>query len=126
MGLFDELMGNASEVDLNDVREECQKLLAPDETIEQAYSLLRDKLLFTNLRLILVNKQGVTGKKVEFHSIPYNKITHFFIETAGNFEIESELKFWIAGMGQDPIKLTFGKDQDVYKVQNVLTQHISE
>jgi hypothetical protein len=126
MGVLDELMGNASEINLDNVREECSKLMALGETVEQAYSLLRDKLLFTNKRLIMVNKQGVTGKKVEFHSIPYNKIAHFSIETAGNFEIESELKIWIVGMGKDPIQMTFGKNQDVYKVQSVLAYYISE
>jgi len=49
---------------------------------------------------LLVNKQSITGKKVEYHSIPYKNIRHFSIETAGTFDMDSELKLWIAGSSQ--------------------------
>lgn len=32
---------------------------------------MRDMFIFTNKRLVLVDKQGLTGKKVEYHSVPY-------------------------------------------------------
>ena len=60
MGIIDGLMGNASETDIEDIKEKYQKLLAPGETIEQAYSLIRDKILLTNIRMILINKNGVS------------------------------------------------------------------
>ncbi len=125
MGIIDGLMGNASETDIEDIKEKYQKLLAPGETIEQAYSLIRDKILLTNIRMILINKQGVTGKKTEYHSIPYGKITHFSIETAGNLDMDAELRIWVAGMGNTAIEKTFGKDQDVFKVQSVLAKHVA-
>ena len=82
MGFFDGLMGNASEVSPAEAQKEFGSILAPGESIEKAYRLIRDMFLFTNRRLILVDKQGLTGKKVEYHSIPYRAITHFSIETA--------------------------------------------
>ena len=124
MGLIEGLMGNASEANTEEIKEEYQKLLAPGEEIEQAYSLLRDKMLFTNVRLVIVNKQGITGKKAEYLSMPYSKITHFAVETAGTMDMESELRIWIVGMGTTPIEKTFGKDQDVFKVQCILAQHV--
>ena len=43
--------------------------------------------IFTNKRLILIDVQGLTGKKQEYRSIPYSKITQFSIETIGHFDV---------------------------------------
>jgi hypothetical protein len=59
--------------------------------------LIRDTFVFTNKRLIFVNRQGVTGKKVEYQSIPFRNITRFSIETAGAFDLDAELKMWLTG-----------------------------
>ena len=61
MGLFNGIIGNASEVDINKVSQDYDKLLGSSERIEKAYKLIRDMLIFTNKRLIIVDKQGVTG-----------------------------------------------------------------
>ncbi len=44
-------------------------ILADDEFIDKDSRMVRDLLVFTNKRLILVDKQGVTGKKAEIQSI---------------------------------------------------------
>lgn len=123
MGLFDGLMGNASEVDIEVVTKEYSKVLAPSENIEKAYKLIRDMFIFTNKRLILVDKQGMTGKKTEYHSIPYKSITHFSIETAGNFDLDAELKIWISGT-QLPIVKQFNKSLNIYELQSVLASYV--
>lgn len=63
MGIFDGFIGNASEADINEVQKEFSAVLAPSEQVEKAYRLVRDLFIFTNKRLILVDKQGITGKK---------------------------------------------------------------
>lgn len=123
MGLFDGLMGNASEVNIQDVQKEFANILAPAESIEKAYKLIRDMFIFTNKRLILVDRQGVTGKKVEYHSIPYKSITHFSIETAGNFDLDAELKIWISGT-QLPVQKQFNKSLNIYELQSVLAEYV--
>lgn len=62
MGLFDNLLGNASKANLDDIRQDYAKLLANGES-QQAYEIFRDLFIFTDKRLILVDKQGITGKK---------------------------------------------------------------
>ena len=126
MGLFDQLIGNASEVDIEKLRKDYAKLLGPDEDLEQGYKVIRDTILFTNKRLIIVDVQGVTGKKIVYHSIPCHSIRHFLVETTGHFELEATLKIWIAGMGDEPIVKTFGEDDNVYQVQVLLTDHIAK
>ena len=123
MGLFDSLLGNASEVRTEDVKAEFAHLLAPSERIEKAYRLLRDLFIFTDKRLMIVDKQGLTGKKVEYHSIPYRSITHFSIETAGHFDLDAELKIWISGQTA-PIQKQFNKSLNIYELQSVLAQYV--
>lgn len=122
MGIFNGLMGNASELNLENVRKEYDSILSSTEIIEKAYKLVRDMFIFTNKRLILVDKQGVTGKKTEYHSIPYKSITHFSIETAGHFDLDAELKIWISGTAL-PIEKQFNSSISVYELQKVLAEY---
>ncbi|AUN21359.1 PH domain-containing protein [Clostridium botulinum] len=123
MGLFNGLMGNASEVNIMEVEKEYSNVLAENERVEKAYKLIRDMFIFTNKRLILVDKQGMTARKTEYHSIPYKAITHFSIETAGNFDLDAELKIWISGT-QLPIEKQFNKSLNIYELQSVLANYV--
>ena len=106
MGLLDGSMGNASEVELKDVEKQLEKVITSNERIEKAYRILRDMMIFTDKRMIMVDKQGMTGKKIEFHSVPYKSITHFSVETAGTFDLDAELKIWLSG-ASEPIYKQF-------------------
>ena len=123
MGFFSGLMGHASEVDAERLESDFVRILADGEQIEKAYQVVRDLIVFTNRRLILVNKQGVTGKKVEYHSIPYRSVTHFLVETAGHFELDAELKIWISG-NSEPLIKEFRKDKSIFDIQKALADHI--
>lgn len=57
--------------------------------VEHAYQLIRDYFVSTDKRFVLVDKQGITGSKIEYHSIPYKSITHFSVETAGTFDLDA-------------------------------------
>jgi len=124
MGFLDGLIGNASEMEGDKLEEELKEILIEGENIENGYNILRDYFVFTDKRLILVDKQGVTGNKKEFHSIPYKNIRHFSIESAGTFDRDSELKLWIAGIA-NPIEKKFGKkSSNIFEVQQALSKHI--
>ncbi|WP_428908273.1 PH domain-containing protein [Niallia sp. Krafla_26] len=125
MGFLDGLMGNVSEVDIGSVEKELGVIITEDERVEKAYKLIRDLIIFTNTRLILIDKQGVTGKKVEYHSIPYKSITHFSVETAGTFDMDAELKIWISGTGT-PVSKQFKKDKSIYDVQKSLASYVAK
>ncbi|GAA0070697.1 PH domain-containing protein [Clostridium sardiniense] len=121
MGLLGGILGNASEVSRDSVIKDFGKLIASGESIEKAYKLIRDTFIFTDKRLIMVDVQGATGKKVEYHSIPYKSITHFSVESSGHFDLDSELKIWISGTAQ-PIQKQFTKGVDIYEIQAILAQ----
>lgn len=123
MGVFNSMLGNASKIEPAKIQEEFQQILAPDERVEHAYQLFRDYFVFTNRRLVLVDKQGMTGSKVEYHSLPYRSITHFSIETAGTFELDAELKIWISG-NPVPFQKQFNRKLNIYEVQAVLASYV--
>jgi hypothetical protein len=124
VGLFSALINNASNFSAEKAQKEYQKLLANGENIEVAYKLVRDVLLFTPKRLILVDIQGITGKKTEIMSIPYRSIKRFSVETAGHFDLDAELKIWISGQNE-PIQKTFSSAVNIYDVQAVIAQAVA-
>jgi type VI protein secretion system component VasA len=123
MGLMDGMLGNASKVDNAEIQKEFSRILAPAEKVEHAYQLIRDYFVFTDKRFVLVDKQGLTGSKMEYHSIPYKSITHFSIETGGTFDLDAELKIWLSGTPV-PIMKKFNKKLSIYEVQAVLASYV--
>ena len=119
MGIFDALMGNASEVNLVDLKTELAPIMADNEELALAYKLIRDMFVFTNKRLIMIDKQGITGSKVEYHSVPYKSITHFCVESAGTFDMDSELKIWVSG-SSTPIVKELKKGTNVVGIQKTI------
>ncbi len=105
MGFLSGLLGNASSVDTDKITRQLEPILAAEETVELAFQLVRDRFIFTSKRLILIDKQGLTGQKAEYLSIPYKSITRFSIETAGHFDLDAEMKLWI---GSDPTPIIQG------------------
>ncbi|MBC7439386.1 MAG: PH domain-containing protein [Flavobacterium sp.] len=123
MGLFNAILGNASEVNIQDVVKEFEPILIDAENIEKAYKLIKDMFIFTNKRLILVEKQLV-GTKVEYMSIPYTNIIKFSKESAGILDLDAELKIWVKDL-ELPIKKQFGKGgNNINEVYKILSQHI--
>ena len=123
MGILSRLLGHASEADVQDVEETLKHALADDEDVEKAFKLVRDLIIFTNRRMIMVDKQGMTGAKTDYHSVPYRAITHFAVESAGHFDLEAELKIWISGT-PDPIQKTFSRGQTIFEVQKALATYV--
>lgn len=119
MGLFSAILGNASEVDASKLEKEFSDLLIDGESIQHAYKLFRDLIVFTNFHLFLVDKQGMTGKKREYTCVPYKAIDYFSKETAGHFDLDAEIKIWIKSR-KEPIVLEFRKDAHIHDVFKVL------
>ncbi|GAA5044540.1 PH domain-containing protein [Nocardia callitridis] len=124
MSLINGMMGNAGRIEPAAAQREYAKLLGNGEQIYAAYLLVRDAMLFTNRRLILVDKQGVTGRKVSYHSVPYRAITHFSVETAGTFDLDAELAIWISGT-EEPLQKRFNRQVDIYEVQGILSHFVA-
>ncbi|MES2484593.1 MAG: PH domain-containing protein [Bacteroidota bacterium] len=124
MGIFSSLLGNAGAVEPAKLQADYGQLLTDSEQIEIGFKLIRDTFIFTNKRLIVIDVQGLTGKKVEYLSINYKSITRFSIETAGTFDLDAELKIWVSSEAVPSITKKFNKSVNIYDVQKVLAQHV--
>lgn len=123
MGILGRFMGHASGVDLEKLEQEFSQILVEGEAISGAYKLVRDLLVLTNRRLILVDKQGMTGRKTAYVSIPYGSVSQFSIETAGSFDMDAELSIWVRGRSE-PIKQDFGRGSSIHEVHRILAGHV--
>ena len=124
MGLFSAILGKAGHANKEDLIKDFEKLMIDGEDIEMGFKLIRDVFIFTNKRLILVEKQGVTGSKVEYKSISYKSISRFSVETTGTFDLDAELKIWVSSEQEPSIKKQFSKSVNVYDVQKVLATYV--
>lgn len=111
-----------TEWDADKAREDLQDLLVPDEVVHLAFKGVRDSVTFTSRRIIAINTQGMTGKKKDMTSLPYGKVQAFSIETAGTFDLESELELWFSSLGR--VRLEFGRGVDIRGVSRVLGEHV--
>ena len=119
MGFLDGLLGHGSDLGPREVDEQMAGILVEGEAVRVAFKVIRDLFVFTDRRLILVDRQGLTGRKVSYLTVPYRAITSFAVETAGTFDFDSELKIWVSGR-PDPIERTLGRGSNVLGIQQAI------
>ena len=118
---------NASFVKLRPVNDNAfEKMVAPiladGEELIGSYQSIRDGVVFTDKRIIAINVQGITGKKKDFTSLPYSKIQAFSVETAGVFDLDSELELWFSGVGR--VKFEFIGATDVSYICKTISKQV--
>ena len=64
-------------------------MLVDEEELLRAYQSTRDYLILTTKRVIFVDIQGITGKKQEYRSIGYSKISSFSVHLYYTHKISS-------------------------------------
>lgn len=96
--------------------------LIPGEEVIATYQALRDGVVFTNKRIIAINVQGLTGKKKDLTSLPYNKIQAFSFENAGIFDLDSELELWFSGLGK--VRFEFAPNVDITDICKMIAEHV--
>ena len=100
--------------------DELRPLLVAGETILGCYQAVRDHVVFTDKRIIAVNVQGLTGSKKDFTFLPYSKISVFSIETAGTFDLDSELELYYSGVGK--VRFEFRGSSEIIRIGQVISQ----
>ncbi len=96
-------------------------MLVSKEEIIDSYKGIRDSVVFTNKRIIAINSQGVTGKKKDYTSIPYSKIQSFSVESAGTFDLDSEIAIWVSSIGE--IKFDFSTSSDINEISKMIAEY---
>ena len=111
------------EVPLSD---DIRGFISSKEEVQFCVKTIRDIAVFTDKRILIADKQGLTGKKVEYFSIPFNQIVTYSIETAGRLDLDSEIKLFLSGGMR--IELQFMKDkhmdQLLFKVYQLINDYV--
>ena len=108
-------------VSVDDVMKSIEPLLIDGEIVVGAYKGIRDFCVFTDKRIISVNVQGMTGKKKDFTSMPYSKISVYSVETAGVFDLDAELEMYFSGVGK--VKFEFIGTNDVVAIGKLISAY---
>ena len=99
-----------------------QDCLMEGEEVIMEYKGLRDAVVFTEKRLIVIDPQGIRGRKVSIASIPWKTITAYSIENSGTLDLDAELK--ICGSGFGVIELEFFKGANMKKINNFINEKV--
>lgn len=92
-GIMQGLMGNYSSLSPEDATRQYGMYLMPGESFVSCFALLRDKMMFTNKRIIFIDHKGMTGTKVRVDSINLNSVIDVRLETGGAGFDHAELSF---------------------------------
>lgn len=85
------VLGNMSEVSVDELTKEYGAYLMDGESIQLGFRLVRDVVLFTDKRIVDFDKQGATGQKMRVDSINLSSIIHVSAETSGFGLDDSEI-----------------------------------
>ena len=88
------MFGGYTELTVEAATQQYGMYLLQGEVYTRAFALLRDKMLFTNWRIVFIDHQGATGAKVVVDSINLDSIVSVRLETGG--------------IGFDHAEVTFG------------------
>ena len=113
---------NLKQIDLSKVRKEVFDFLVADEDLIQAFETIRDQVVFITKRILVLNVQGITGKKKSYISYPYSKVQYFGIETAGVLDIDSELL--LAFNDGSKLSFDFKSNVDITKISKCIAQFV--
>ncbi len=122
MSFLSGLLGNASESDGEDLADAFLASLVPGEEVVKVFKVLRDSIVFTTKRIVFVDRQGVTGKKADYYSVPYRSVDAFSMETRGPLDLDADLTIWVKGAAT-PIVKRFRDDRLVADVYRLLSLH---
>lgn len=106
----------------NEMLAPIRSFLIDGESVLAVFRTIRDQVVFTNKRIIAANVQGLTGKKVDYTSIPYSKIQTFSVETAGTLDLDCEIDVYISAVGK--VRFEIRGNFDIVAFNRILSEHV--
>ena len=90
---------NAHQVDAVDMNAKfhANNMLQADETVGLAFANGRDLFMLTTKRIFMMDTKGMTGKKVQYISVPFSSVRSFGVCTASSFDRDCEFFIDVKG-----------------------------
>lgn len=92
-GAVSGMLGHYTEMSVEDAQHDYGMYLMRGEEFTRCFALVRDKMLFTDRRIIFIDHQGMTGTKAAVVSIDLQSIVEVRLETGGMGFDHAELSF---------------------------------
>jgi len=133
------LLNNSWEIDAKEMDRHLRTdppLLLNEEKVLRAFQSGRDIDVYTNRRMIIIDTKGLSGKRVNFKSIPFKYITGYEFETTGHLDRDAEMYCYtnIANVRQErhprvvPCLYTkqslLTKKIDIYEIGKIFTDYV--
>lgn len=109
-------------VDDDDLGSTVKSLLLPDETVIGVYKTVRDRVVFTDRRVMALNIQGALGKKQSVTTLPYRTVVAFSIETSGVVDTDSELEIFFSSVGR--VTFEFLGSRHIDEIGRTLSEYV--
>ncbi len=78
-GSLNSLLGNASDVSISKIAKQLASIIGDTEGLHVIFIIVRNMYALTNKFITIIEKQGMTCRKVDYHSIPHHAMTQFKI-----------------------------------------------
>ena len=114
---------NLTGIDEGKVKRDLANLLIDDEYIVGAFKTVRDQVVFTNMRIVAIDVQGVTGMRKEYTTLPYSKIQYFSIKTPGFIEIVPDCELEIVFNNNFHAKFDFTGKCDIVRLGRCISEY---
>ena len=108
---------------LDDVRKDVKGLLIDGEEMLCAFRTVRDQMIFTNKRIIVIDVQGITGKRKSFSFLPYSKIQFYAVQTPGFMEFVSDSELFLMFSNGFTATFEFRGNVDIGEISRVISQY---
>ena len=117
-------MQNLIRIKEKEICKNVQALLLDGESIVGAYKTVRDQAVFTSHRIFIVDMQGVTGTRQEIFVLPYRKVLHYGIQTAGFGDPLQASQLTVCFADGHEAKFGFIGQKDLFQVANAISARI--
>ena len=111
-----------SPISTADIADKVNPMLTDGESITAAFKGMRDSIIFTDKRIIAINVQGLTGKKVDYTSLPYSKVQAYSVETSGVLDRDCELELYFSALGK--VRFEIKGNFDIVSFNKTLSNYV--
>ena len=115
---------NLKPISANEIHEDIRGLLIKDESIMAGFKTVRDQLVFTNMRIIAEDVQGLTGTRRSYSSLPYSKVQFFSIQSPGMFELVPDSELYLQFSNGFGATFEFRGNVDIGKIGRMISQYV--
>jgi len=98
--------------------------LVPDETVHAAFVAPTGAILFTDRRIVIVQREHLLEARIETGSWPYRSVRHFSIQEGESADSRTAVRIWL-GDEPHPLHLRANPGTDLRRLQRLLAGRLS-